>query len=265
MPHHIVSCLARPRRFGFTLIELLVVVSIIGVLVALLLPAMGGARDNAQTVKCKAQLRAMYVATMNYGNDFSQYYPIRSYEGVAATTDAGYKAGDMNFAPYAALEPGLWYSYRNYMSLLMPYFGDGRGFVCPAAACKFWGYTYCYSAGLSMTVHADGSLVQNWWRTVAQGPLQARIGQEGWPPDTKILYGDGWAGVANTANQYRTTLFYAGAQNAVHPQKGALYVNVILMDGSLRTLPGTHPAFLDPGQTAFYLMYATGPTVLPLN
>ncbi len=59
---------------SFTLIELLVVIAIIAVLVALLLPALQRARDEAKTLRCKSQLRQLGTAMVIYQNDF-KYLP----------------------------------------------------------------------------------------------------------------------------------------------------------------------------------------------
>lgn len=55
---------------GFTLIELLVVISIISLLVAMLLPALGSARSAAQAQACMAQVRQIGMSATMYGMDW---------------------------------------------------------------------------------------------------------------------------------------------------------------------------------------------------
>jgi len=58
-----------PRHGGFSLVELLIVVSVIAILIGLLLPAIGMAKDAARSTKCLHNLRGLGLANQVYAND----------------------------------------------------------------------------------------------------------------------------------------------------------------------------------------------------
>jgi prepilin-type N-terminal cleavage/methylation domain-containing protein len=65
----------RPRRSAFTLIELLVVISIIALLIAILLPALGAARESARAITCGSNLKQVGLLIEVYANEYDGYAP----------------------------------------------------------------------------------------------------------------------------------------------------------------------------------------------
>jgi len=63
-------------RVAFTLIELLVVIAIIGVLAAMLLPVLGGAKQRAKRIACVSNIHQFLLASHMYANDNDQRFPL---------------------------------------------------------------------------------------------------------------------------------------------------------------------------------------------
>jgi prepilin-type N-terminal cleavage/methylation domain-containing protein len=86
----------KTRRFsgppGFTLVEMLIVIAIMGVLVALLLPAVQAARESARTIQCMNQLRQIGLGLLEHESSHSSL-PVAGLVGPSQSASMG----DPNF------------------------------------------------------------------------------------------------------------------------------------------------------------------------
>jgi prepilin-type N-terminal cleavage/methylation domain-containing protein/prepilin-type processing-associated H-X9-DG protein len=84
---------SKRKRHAFTLVELLVVIAIIGVLVALLLPAVQAAREAARRMNCQSNLHNLALAVLNYEN-------ARKELPASTNAEVATRTGGADFLPY---------------------------------------------------------------------------------------------------------------------------------------------------------------------
>jgi prepilin-type N-terminal cleavage/methylation domain-containing protein/prepilin-type processing-associated H-X9-DG protein len=139
------------RRRGFTLIELLVVIAIIGVLIALLLPAVQSAREAARRAQCTNNLKQIALAMHNYHDTNASFPP-------QAMNDAGYSGTWFGWtqAILPALEQSPLFNSCNFFigirqSANYPtvYLAQVSGYLCPTD-----------------TASGQGVLRERWWATI---------------------------------------------------------------------------------------------------
>ncbi|HTN77424.1 MAG TPA: DUF1559 domain-containing protein [Pirellulaceae bacterium] len=124
----------RTTRAGFTLVELLVVIAIIGVLVALLLPAVQAAREAARRMQCTNNLKQLGLATHNF-HDSQGFLPPAFIGDNSAEATIGWATWAALVLPY--LEGGNQYAQWDVTRMIdkQPvdaYQTQFPGYMCPS-------------------------------------------------------------------------------------------------------------------------------------
>lgn len=244
------------RRPAFTLLELLAVISMIGLLVGLLLPALGGARTTASRVLCLSNQRQMALAATMY-TDANRGHFVPALYTDFERTPARRVAWDYTelFTPEGVrIEPGtLWSGTDAGESLQCPSFdgADNWSAIGPQdQAQPYTGYNYNTSFLGGPTVGpdpahpaGDGPRWSTDGRMLAPSARLDEIGDPSWT----VVFGDGAFGTGT--NKFMRAPFAgtrdsdigraahgAGAQSFLHGEMS----NAALADGHVRSFRTPH-------------------------
>ena len=151
------------NRTAFTLIELLVVIGIIAILIAILLPALTRAREQAQQVQCASNLRQLGQAMNLYMNAHKQYFP-----KVFDFTQLGVNPDQTQWNWLAALLPHMAQTYEGITSEVHRSVN-----FCPTALRNNEGVHYPWFAGsygmnrmITVLFFPSGAALGNWRKIV---------------------------------------------------------------------------------------------------
>lgn len=208
------------RLHGFTLVELLVVIAIIGILIALLLPAVQAAREAARRTQCVNNLKQLALAMHNY-HDVHKIFPRNAYGGSAFGWN-GWECFSANvmILPYIEQAPlydqfrqapaGGWGVYRSLMNRKL------AAFLCPTTGefpnpSMSWGGPgshYAWCSGSSVYTAWNNAANQNGMFNVSRERRMSEVrdGLSNTIMASEIISGDGNDGRAT----YPNDVFYAG-------------------------------------------------------
>jgi prepilin-type N-terminal cleavage/methylation domain-containing protein/prepilin-type processing-associated H-X9-DG protein len=199
------------RRAAFTLIELLVVIAIVALLIAMLLPALGKAREAGRNIVCRSMLRQLGLGQIQYMGDWKEWFACRYTTGAEcdATNGAVVVRDTTATTPTTSLD---WIS---------PSMGDG--------------------AGLSSNRAARSIQIFNIWRCPSANQLCQQLyvgGSASDLPDFQAQFDSHGAHQVSYLQPFGFSTFSDAAPTSVR--------RYVARDGTTFTRPGNTGQFHDP-------------------
>ena len=212
---------SRQIRFGFTLIELLVVIAIIGILIALLLPAVQGAREAARRMSCKNNLKQLGLAMHNY-ESMHRVYPPGYVHKFGPTGSPEEQANHAGLAWGAMLLPQLELSalYRNFdpeipvwdVANLEPREKKLPVFLCPTDSYSGSKFVIRDDSVTPIEQYAGASYAANW------GPSDATVNLDDTPLQSAgVFYRNSSTRVRSISDGLAYTLAFGERTNGPIP------------------------------------------------
>lgn len=224
------------QSFAFTLIELLVVISIIALLIAILLPTLGSAKDSARAVICSSNLRQLGLVFWMYADDHDEQLPP---------------------ALIGTITSGNWqYFIGPYLKLNQPYRFGLDYLPCPVEVGSYNGQFMTWHAWGSVGSYGvnyagNGSQPFGYWRTT-DGPINKQgskkitevIGRNFLAADATLPYieNPGWLAFNidsdgdGDLDTYRDSIRGPWLYNQFEPRH-ARNANMLFVDVSVQKIP----------------------------
>jgi len=211
---------ARPAA-GFTLIELLVVISIIALLIGILLPALGQAREAANAVKCLTQVRSLATAGFTYATDHDEFYVIYK---TPWQTGGFIRPQDGHLTSAEPEEGGYWWASQ---FLHMGYISSPSGYDCPTLEASPAGIRTDYLT-LGPSSGQDDWKTDRAWHFVEYGVnlwyLATRMGDDG--NGATRAQANSTPRVSEVGNPSET-IYYADSRNIALDLQFAAFGNMV--------------------------------------
>ena len=180
-------------RTAFTLVELLVVVAIIGILVAVLLPSLQKAREQAKTLICQTNMRGLTAGAITYAAEFGRYPPShaslrdlpanergagKDWLGVGGHLNAAYVPSTVG-DKLSGVPAG--FDFAPTLGLLWNYAKDEELYLCPKHRVIPIGTFTSYNSSIKAWVTDPGS--ENWKFSYTMfSSMGLRRPEDGMPP-----------------------------------------------------------------------------------